>query len=115
MAGQREWGWVSQQLGFPNFPQDFPDCPAAADLAQLLATEQVSPVLLLLLVVFPTMTHCLFSCTVERNHTAVESSVSFSVLFVSLLLAEACLMPSFAILVHKCSAFGFQLFSNLSL
>ncbi len=51
MAGQREWGWVSQQLGIPNFPQDFPDCLGAADLAQLLAAEQVSPVLLLLLVV----------------------------------------------------------------
>lgn len=50
MAGQREWGWVNQQLGILNFPQDFPDCPAAADLAQLLAAEQVSPVLLLLLV-----------------------------------------------------------------
>ncbi|KAL0040408.1 hypothetical protein WJX77_006269 [Trebouxia sp. C0004] len=40
VAGQREWGWLSQQLGIPNFPQDFPDCPAAADLAQLLAAEQ---------------------------------------------------------------------------
>ncbi len=50
MAGQREWGWVSQQLGIPNFPQDFPDCSAAADLAQLSAAEQVSPVLLLLIV-----------------------------------------------------------------
>jgi len=50
VAGQREWGWVSQQLGIPNFPQDFPDCPAAAELAQSLAAEQVSPVLLLLTV-----------------------------------------------------------------
>ncbi|KAL0019086.1 hypothetical protein WJX79_007648 [Trebouxia sp. C0005] len=40
VAGQREWGWVSQQLGIPNFPQDFPDCPAGADLAKLLAAEQ---------------------------------------------------------------------------
>ena len=39
---------MSQQLGIPNFPQDFPDCPAAADLAQLSAAEQVSPALLLL-------------------------------------------------------------------
>ena len=42
VAGQREWGWVTQELGIPNFPQDFPDCQAAADLAKLLAADLVS-------------------------------------------------------------------------
>lgn len=64
---------MSQQLGIPNFPQDFPDCPAAADLAQLLAAEQVSPVLLLLLVV---LLKILFAFSAVFS--AVESSVSFS-------------------------------------
>ena len=41
MAGQREWGWVTRELGIPNFPQDFPDCQAAADLAKLLAADLV--------------------------------------------------------------------------
>ncbi|KAL3145711.1 hypothetical protein ABBQ32_003243 [Trebouxia sp. C0010 RCD-2024] len=48
VAGQREWGWACQQLGIPNFPWDFPNCQAAADLAQLLtadheATQQKKP------------------------------------------------------------------------
>ena len=50
IAGQREWGWVSQQLGIPTFPQDFPDCQAAVDLAQLLAADQVCSSCSLLLV-----------------------------------------------------------------
>lgn len=71
VAGQREWGWVSQQLGIPNFPQDFPDCPAGADLAKLLAAEQVSPVLLLLGVVLLKIHFVCFaaSSAVESCHT----------------------------------------------
>lgn len=49
MAGQREWGWACQQLGIPSFPQDFPDCQAAADLAQLLTADHVCPLLLVLI------------------------------------------------------------------
>ena len=41
VAGQREWGWACQQLGDPNFPPDFPDCHAAAELAHLQAAQHV--------------------------------------------------------------------------
>jgi len=89
VAGQREWGWVSQQLGIPNFPQDFPDCPAAADLAQLLAAEQVSPVLLLPLVMLLTLLFVFLAV-----FSAVESCHSFSLLCMSLITAGACLVSS---------------------
>ena len=78
MAGQREWGWVSQQLGIPNFPQDFPDCAAAADLAQLLAAEQVSPVLLLLLVALLTLLFvCLAVCSAAESCHVFFSGMHF--------------------------------------
>ena len=41
VAGRREWAWTCQQLGISRFPWDFPDCQAAAELAQLLGAEHV--------------------------------------------------------------------------
>lgn len=41
VAGQREWGWVQQELGIPTFPQDYPESEAAVTAAKVHAAEQV--------------------------------------------------------------------------
>ena len=58
MAGQREWGGACQQLGIPRFPQDFPDCRAAAELAQLLGDEHVRSLHLLPPIPQGKLRHC---------------------------------------------------------
>ena len=59
-AGLREWHWAATAMGMPSFPNDFPDTPAAAALAQAckgchwgFAVDMLCPVRQLLLRALP--------------------------------------------------------------
>ena len=41
VAGQREWGWVQQEVGSPDFPRDYPGTEATAADAKERVNEQV--------------------------------------------------------------------------